>query len=202
MGTLTRATCHLSGSLNAPRTALGAPKKASCQMPRLSTLVRKGTSGFCISGTTYDGIESINKRLLGWVCYAVACSPKTWHQGRRGAGPRRTWDRRVCDKIGIAHHSHGMGGSPSLPTTAVTGSPALLCSRSLHASRAAVQDHHRDHRGGAVGTLLLPLRRVGDQLHSEGKPTCRAAQGLSIACSHPHGGQGAKRALPCVSLHH
>lgn len=58
--------------------------------------------------------------------------------------------------------------SLSLPGIAVTWSPTLLCSRSLHSSRATLQDHHRDHRGGAVGALLILLRWVGDQLHSKG----------------------------------
>lgn len=55
-----------------------------------------------------------------------------------------------------------------LPGMAMTLPPTLLCSRCLHSSRATVQDDHRDHRGGAVGALLIPLRWVGDQLHSKG----------------------------------
>lgn len=58
--------------------------------------------------------------------------------------------------------------SMSLPGIAMTWSPTLLCSRSLHSSRATLQDHHRDHRGGAVGALHILLRWVGDQLHSKG----------------------------------
>lgn len=44
----------------------------------------------------------------------------------------------------------------------------LLPSRPRHAAGAEVQDHHRDDGRGAVGALLLPLRRLGDQLHSQG----------------------------------
>lgn len=58
--------------------------------------------------------------------------------------------------------------SLSLPGVAMIWSPTLLCSRSLHSSRATLQDHHRDHRGSAVGALLILLRWVGDQLHSKG----------------------------------
>lgn len=77
-----------------------------------------------------------------------------------------------------SYHAHWVEESHKtklcLPGTAMTLSPTLLCSRSLHSSRATIQDHHRDHRGGAVGALLLLFRWVGDQLHSKGN-TCQTA---------------------------
>lgn len=47
-------------------------------------------------------------------------------------------------------------------------SPPLLPCRSRHTTGAEVQDHHRDNSRGAVGALLLPLGRLGDQLHPQG----------------------------------
>lgn len=47
-------------------------------------------------------------------------------------------------------------------------SPPLLPCRPRHTTGAEVQDHHRDNSRGAVGALLLPLGRLGDQLHPQG----------------------------------
>lgn len=117
-----------------------------------------------------------------------------FHQDLAPAHPC-TWDPPcVCvyvwDKIGMggAHPAKAPGDALCPCPGPYDMVPTLLCSRSLHSSRAAVQDHHRDHRGGAVGALLILLRRVGDQLYSKGNPTCQPATWPSVECPHPpHG---------------
>lgn len=63
----------------------------------------------------------------------------------------------------------------------------LLPSRPGHTTGAEVQDHHRDDSRGAVGALLLPLRRLGDQLHSQG--TAATPMALQGAPRHPESTQ-------------
>ncbi|VTJ71752.1 Hypothetical predicted protein [Marmota monax] len=102
------------------------------------------------------------------------------------------------------HHTHSIEGihktrarhcSLSLPGTAVTLSPTLLCSRSLHSSRAAIQDNYGDDRGGAVGALLVLLRWVGDQLHPKGNTRCQDARQPPSARASP-GEQGSRQHCP------
>lgn len=84
----------------------------------------------------------------------------------------------------ITKQPQGAGWGPAAPTH--LSHPAhhpLLPSRPRHTTGAEVQDHHRDNGGGAVGALLLPLRRLGDQLHPQGTAaTCTALRGTP---SHP-----------------
>lgn len=63
----------------------------------------------------------------------------------------------------------------------------LLPSRPRHSTGAEVQDHHRDDSRGAVGALLLPLRWLGDQLHSQG--TAATLVALQGTPRHPESTQ-------------
>lgn len=71
-------------------------------------------------------------------------------------------------------HREWGGGSSALPSA----HHPLLPSRPRHTAGAEVQDHHRDDSRGAVGALLLPLRRLGDQLYPQGTAAaCMASRG-------------------------
>lgn len=138
------------------------------------------------------------------------CRTNTEPQGHRAVGQACTWDAWClyedwdCPLQAAPPTALGVftGQSTRLHSLSLLGamtlSPTLLCSRSFHSSRAAIQDHHRDHRGGAVGALFLLLRWVGDQLHSKGN-NCQPAQQSSLETLNLESGLAGK-ALPSISL--
>lgn len=128
------------------------------------------------------GEKALEKHLFDYVCYVhLGITSTEQHRGHDRVGQSCIWDPPCFQQDRDCPPQPRCGGrtprespwwcSTSLPGIAMTWSPTLLCSRSLHSSRTTLQDHHRDHRGGAVGALLILLRWVGDQLHSKGNVT-------------------------------